>query len=234
MVSTYHGIETGRKAITYFRKGMEIAGENTTKAGNKGYSRQVVQAMTSNALSSSPVNTSHLGTGVEITSIERMRDLFLDTRKRRAVVEQTYWQTMSTGMERVDSFILGTNDIGLNNLLDHFWTSVQDVHKNPSDGAIRGFALEEADSLVQFARNLSANYGAYRDELNDDIRAMVEESNGLIDQIAVLNRGIVQTRLSGAEPNELLDKRDLLVDRLCELTGAVASRRKPGRNRPWL
>ncbi len=67
MVSTYHGIETGRRAITYFRKTMEIAGVNTTKANNEGYSRQVVNSATSSALSATPTSSSHLGTGVEET-----------------------------------------------------------------------------------------------------------------------------------------------------------------------
>ncbi|MDL2263420.1 hypothetical protein LJC31_02080 [Synergistaceae bacterium OttesenSCG-928-I11] len=222
MVSTYHGIETGRRAITYFRKSMEVAGTNTSKANTEGYSRQVVNKTASAALSTS-TNYSMLGTGVDITSIERMRDQFLDARKRRATVDQTYWQTMATGMERVDSFIVGTNDIGVNNLLDNFWTAIQDVHINPNNGAIRGFFLDEADTLVQFAYNLSATYNSYRDELNNDISAMVQEANGLIDQIALLNKGITQLVLSGAEPNELLDKRDLLVDQLCTLTGATAT-----------
>ena len=38
MVSTYHGIETGRRAIEYFRKGMEISGINTTNVKTEGYS----------------------------------------------------------------------------------------------------------------------------------------------------------------------------------------------------
>lgn len=222
MVSTYHGIETGKSAITYFRKSMEIAGINTTKANTEGYSRQVVNNTASQALSTA-TNYSQLGTGVDITSIERMRDLFLDARMRRATVEQAYWQTMSTGMQRVDSFIVNTNEIGVNNLLDNFWTSLQDVHIYPSDPAIRGYSLQMADTLVQFSANLSSAYNSYRDELNDDIRAMVEEANALIDQIVVLNKGIAQVTLAGAEPNELLDKRDLFVDQLCTLTGATAS-----------
>lgn len=222
MVSTYHGIETGRRALTYYRKGMEIAGANTSKAQQDGYSRQVVKTAASQALITTPANTSRLGAGVDITGIERMRDCFLDARMRRATVEQVYWQTVKTGMERVDSFIINTNDTGLNNLLDNFWSGLQEVHKNPSEQAIRTAFLQSADTLTMFAQDLSASYNSYRDELNDDIRAMVEDANLLIDEIAVLNKGIRDVRLSGAEPNELLDKRDLLVDHLCKLTGAVA------------
>ena len=222
MVSTYHGIETGRRAITYYRKGMEIAGINTAKAQTEGYSRQVVNSVASPALITTP-GTSRLGTGVEITNIERMRDQFLDARMRRATVEQVYWNTMETGMARVDSFIVNTNDTGLNNLLDNFWAGLQEVQKTPSDPAIRSAFLEQADTLTMFAQTLSTNYNKYRDELNNDIRAMVEDSNLIIDQIAVLNKGIRTIRLAGGEPNELLDKRDLLVDQLCKLTGATAS-----------
>ena len=223
MVSTYHGIETGRRAITYQRKGMEIAGINTSKAQNEGYSRQVVQKAASAGLLTSPVSMSRLGTGVEITGIERMRDHFLDARMRRATVEQAYWSTMETGMARVDTFIVNTNDVGLNNVLDNFWAALQEVHKNPSERDILNVFLEEASTLTDFAQSLASSYNSYRDELNDDIRAMVEDTNLLIDQIAVLNKGIRAILLSGGEPNELLDKRDLLIDRLCALTGATAS-----------
>ena len=223
MVSTYHGIETGRRAITYQRKGMEIAGINTSKAQDAGYSRQVVNKAASAALITNPASISRLGTGVEITSIERMRDHFLDARMRRATVEQTYWSTMETGMARVDTFIVNTNDVGLNNVLDNFWAALQEVHKNPSEQEILEVFLEEANMLTDFAQTLSSSYNAYRDELNDDIRAMVEDTNLLIDQIALLNKGIRTIRAAGGEPNELLDKRDLLVDKLCMLTGATAS-----------
>lgn len=223
MVSTYHGIETGRRAITYQRKGMEIAGINTSKAQDAGYSRQVVNKAASAALITTPTTMSRLGTGVEITSIERMRDHFLDARMRRATVEQTYWSTMETGMARVDTFIVNTNDVGLNNVLDNFWAALQEVHKNPSELEILNVFLEEASTLTDFSQTLASSYNSYRDELNDDIRAMVEDTNLLIDQIALLNKGIRTIRAAGGEPNELLDKRDLLVDQLCTLTGATAS-----------
>ncbi|MDR2780206.1 MAG: flagellar hook-associated protein FlgK, partial [Synergistaceae bacterium] len=223
MVSTYHGIETGRRALTYFRKGMEIAGVNTTKAGTEGYSRQVVNAAPTLGLEEKK-NISMLGTGVEITSIERMRDLYLDARMTRAEISQAYWTTLNTGVTRVENFIVSASQKGINNYLENFWTAIQDVHKSADDEAIRSYFLREADNLTVFANSLSNSYNEYRDELNSDVRSMVEDANSYIDQIAILTKAIRSVLQAGAEANELMDKRDLLAEKLCVLTGAEASR----------
>ncbi|MDR1580956.1 MAG: flagellar hook-associated protein FlgK, partial [Synergistaceae bacterium] len=223
MVSTYHGIETGRSALVYFRKGMEIAGINTSKADTEGYSRQVVKTAANPGLEEK-TNFSMLGTGVGITSIERMRDIYLDMRITRAKIEQTYWTTMSAGVSRVENFITDASEKSLNNFLDSFWTAVQNVHVYPSDPAVRSNFIEETDSLSVFINSLASTYNAYRDELNSDVKAMVREANSYIDQISVLTKAIRSVLQAGGEPNELLDKRDLLAEKLCVLTGAEASR----------
>jgi flagellar hook-associated protein 1 FlgK len=221
MVSTYHGIETGRRANEYFKKGMEIAGINVSNMSKEGYSRQVVNTQATPGLATS-VNISHLGTGIGITEIERMRDLFLDAQYRRATVEQAFWETTVNGVKRIETFIVNTNEKGLNNLLDSFWAALHEVSKRPEVGytSIANAFLQEADTLAKFANDLYSSYRSYRTELNTDIESMVEDANSYIDRIAILNEGIRKVRLAGGEPNELLDERDLLADKLIRLTGA--------------
>ncbi|MDR3281106.1 MAG: flagellar hook-associated protein FlgK [Synergistaceae bacterium] len=223
MVSTYHGVETGRRALSYFRKGMEIAGINTTKTGQEGYSRQVVNSGTTSALETG-TSYSMLGTGVEVVSIERMRDLYLEARFIRAETALSYWSTLEAGAARVEKLIVSASEKSINNYLDSFWTAIQEVHKEPDNQAIRSVFLQEADTLSAFANSLYTNYNEYRDELNSDIRGMVEDANSYMDQIAILNKAIRTVKLAGAEPNELIDRRDLLVEKLCVLTGAEASK----------
>ncbi|MCL2684563.1 MAG: hypothetical protein FWE55_04905, partial [Synergistaceae bacterium] len=224
MVSTYHGIETGRRALTYFRKGMEVAGMNTMKAKDPGYTRQIVNGAATLALSTGRPNLSMLGTGVEITSIQRMRDIYLDSRFVRAGVNQVDWAIMANGVNRVEKIIVDAGEKSLNNYLDGFWTALQDVHKYADDKAIRNYFLTSTVSLTDFANGLAQNYNQYRDELNSDVKAMVKDANSYIDQIAILNKAIRSALMAGAEPNELLDKRQLLAENLCILTGAEISR----------
>jgi len=223
MVSTYHGIETGRRAISYFRKGMEVAGMNTMKAKEPGYTRQVINSSATDALSTRP-NFSMLGTGVQILSIHRMRDIYLDSRFVRAGVNQVYWAIMGTGVNRVEKIIVDAGEKRLNNFLDDFWTSLQNVHIYPAEDGIRTSFITSTVSLTDFAKGLAIGYNQYRDELNADIKAMVKDANSYIDQIAILNKAIRSAMLAGAEPNELLDRRQLLAERLCILTGAEVSR----------
>jgi flagellar hook-associated protein 1 FlgK len=223
MVSTYHGIETGRRALSYFRKGMETASVNTSKAETEGYSRQVVNSAPTPGLEEKR-NVSMLGTGVQITSIERMRDMYLDARMTRAEVSQAYWTTLNDGVKRVENFIVSASQKGINNYLESFWTAIQDVHKYANDEAVRSYFLRETDNLTTFANSLSESYNGYRDELNSDVRGMTDDANSYIDQIAILTKAIRSVLQAGAEANELLDKRDLLAEKLCVLTGAEASR----------
>ncbi|MDR3355273.1 MAG: flagellar hook-associated protein FlgK [Synergistaceae bacterium] len=219
MVSTYHGIETGRRAVEYFKKGMETAGINISNTDKEGYSRLAVSKQASDALSTIP-KYSRLGTGVEITSIDRMRSMFLDAQMRRTTTEQAYWKTMANGVLRVEKFIVSVNQKGFNAVLDSFWTGLEEVHKAPSDSAVRNAFLLEADTLAKFTSDLSSVYDGYRAELNGNVRDLVTDANSYIDQIAVLNKAILDVRVAGGEPNSLLDRRDLLADKLVALTGA--------------
>ncbi|MDR3254728.1 MAG: flagellar hook-associated protein FlgK [Synergistaceae bacterium] len=219
MVSTYHGIETGRRANEYFKKSMELAGINVSSMNKEGYSRQVASTQASVGLISA-VNVSYLGTGVEITAIERMRNQFLDAQYRRGTVEQVYWETMTYGVKRIETFIANINEKELNTVLDDFWSALQDVHVRPYEPAIRNVFLQQADTLSKFTNDLYSAYKSYRDELNNDIKSLVDDVNGYIDQIAILDQGIKAVRVAGGEPNDLLDQRDLLADKLIRLTGA--------------
>ncbi|MDR1472368.1 MAG: hypothetical protein LBS75_07580 [Synergistaceae bacterium] len=221
MVSTYHGIESGRRSISYFRKGMELSGTNTLNILKEGYTRQVMSGTASPGLSGQG-SLSMLGAGVELEAIKRMRDAVLDARMRKSSVAQANWATMALGAARIDKFIIDQSEKGLNNYLDSFWAALEEVHKNSGDQAVSQAFLQEADSLALFSKSLCQSYVSYRDELNGDIKSMVDEANSALDQIALLNKAIHSVRQAGGDPNEVLDKRDLLVDQLCMLTGAVA------------
>ena len=219
MVSTYHGIETGRRALEYFRKGMELAGTNTQNTLKEGYSRQTLKAEASPGFSSAS-SASYLGTGIHITEVARMRDMFLDAQMRRAETDQVYWKTMADGAKHVERLIVNTNDKGFSVMIDSFWSGLQGICKNPSDKSVRNAFLQESASLTNYVTSLSSSYKTFRSELNGDVKALVEDANVIIDRIAVISKSISASRAAGAEPNDLLDQRDLLADKLCKMTGA--------------
>jgi flagellar hook-associated protein 1 FlgK len=77
--------------------------------------------------------------------------------------------------------------------------------------------VEKTKNLTVYLGQLVRNYDEYRTSLNREIDLMVDEANTLIDQIAGINTTIRQVQGVGGNPNDLMDKRDLLVDKLSKL-----------------
>ena len=85
MVSTFHGLELGKRGLMTGQANIATTGHNMANANTKGYSRQQVNATTTPSLdmwTSGQINPGQLGSGVSIDSITRVRDHFLDRQFR--------------------------------------------------------------------------------------------------------------------------------------------------------
>ena len=61
--------------------------------------------------------------------------------------------------------------------------------------------------------------------INSDIESTVRQVNDYSRQIAAVNIEIVKSKANGDNPNDLLDRRDLLVDKLSKLIDISTDRR---------
>jgi flagellar hook-associated protein 1 FlgK len=77
--------------------------------------------------------------------------------------------------------------------------------------------LETGKALVDGIHSRYLGLKSVRDMLEGDIQGSVTQVNELTKQIADLNKQIVKSQALGDNPNDLLDRRDLLVGRLSSL-----------------
>jgi flagellar hook-associated protein 1 FlgK len=79
--------------------------------------------------------------------------------------------------------------------------------------------LSESESLIFRFQNLDSQLDSMRGEINGNLENIVTEINGLSSAIADANRGVVDAIAlgNGAAPNDLLDERDGLINKLSEL-----------------
>ncbi len=224
-MSTFSGLEMGKRALQYYRQGMETAGHNISNADVDGFSRQRVEVSTTAPYAdvglSNPWTAGQLGTGVKVDAIVRIRDAFLDAQYIEETSVQGYWETLEEALDYAELFVNEplTNEEGgtFKTALDSLWSSLQELAKRPDDTSVRDALLEESQSLTTYLNQLSTNYSQYRDSLNEDLALKVEEANTYIDQIAALNVTIKEVQGTGGNPNDLLDRRDLLVEKLAGL-----------------
>ncbi|MBC7293336.1 MAG: hypothetical protein H5T84_04360, partial [Thermoleophilia bacterium] len=79
---------------------------------------------------------------------------------------------------------------------------------------MRTTVIETAQALAEALRHTHAQLTTIRNDLNALIGLKVDEVNTLARQIADLNKQIVTIKAAGMSPNDLLDRRDLLLDEL--------------------
>ncbi len=218
MLNSFFGLEMGRRALDYFRRGMETAGHNISNADVEGYSRQRVEPSTTDPFTvpafNRPAIPGQIGTGVKVDAITRLRDAFLDIQFREETTVKGYWEQIDRALTTLEVYVNEPGGKGLKTSLDEYWTSLQELHKRPDSSAVREEIVEKTKNLTVYLDQLVQNYDEYRVAMNREVKLMVEESNTLIDQIAALNVTIAQVEGTGGNPNDLMDRRDLLVEKL--------------------
>lgn len=221
MLSSFFGLEMGRRALDYFRRGMETAGHNISNADVEGYSRQRVQASSTDPFTepglSRPALPGQIGTGVQVDAIVRLRDAFLDMQYQEESTVLGYWERIEQVLNHIELFVNEPAGKGFAAAIDDYWAALQEAHKRPDSASVREDLVQKTITLTTFLDQLATNYDQYRAALNQDLKLKVEEANNYIDQIAALNKTISEVQGVGGNPNDLLDRRDLLVEKLCKL-----------------
>jgi flagellar hook-associated protein 1 FlgK len=206
---------TAASGLQVFQRAISVAGHNINNANTEGYTRQRVELGTRPP---SFTGQGFIGNGVQVESIDRLFDQFAVERLRDTTSSSSQYDTLSLFSARVSN-LLGDSKAGLNPGLESFFNAVQEVANDPSSIPARQLLLSEADSLVGRFHGLDSQLGSLRDEINGNVGNLVNEINGLSAAIADTNRNIVDAsgQGSGQAPNDLLDKRDNLVNKLSEL-----------------
>jgi flagellar hook-associated protein 1 FlgK len=119
------------------------------------------------------------------------------------------------------------DEVSVRTTMDKFWQSWQELSLNPESTANRQAVVERGKSLINSIRNRDTALTGIGNLLNGDIEANVEQLNDMANQIAALNSEIVRSRAMGDNPNDLLDRRDLLVEKLSKIANVTTDQRDP-------
>ncbi len=232
MPSVFFALDLARRAFQVQQRAMEVTSHNVANANTPGFSRQVVELAASDpymlpSLAHNPA-AGQVGTGVEVASIRRQRDTFLDQQIRYEDADLGYWETVRSTFSQVEVVLNEPSGAGLSQLLGRFWNAWQDLANNPQDAAVRASVVEEGENLATAFNRLSQQLSTIRRDVDAQVRLKVQEINSLATRIAALNVQITRVQGGGTEPSDLLDQRDLLLDQLHRLTGAVVSDARAG------
>ena len=231
MGSTFSGIELGKRSIMAQTDAITTAGHNIANANTEGYSRQRVQIKEFDPLYRPDMTRAErpgqIGQGVDVQSITRVRDELLDKRIVAQANQETYWQTRSDYYTMLEQIYNEPDDISVRFNMDKFWESWQELSVNPESKAARQAVVTRGQTLTESINQRWESLKGVSDLVDGDIEATVKQVNDLARQIADLNASIVESKGVGDSPNDLLDRRDLLVDKLSQLVNVTVDHRDP-------
>ena len=229
MGSTFSGIELGKRSIMAHTDAITTAGHNISNANTEGYSRQRVQLKEFDPLYKPdlerPERPGMIGQGIDVQSVERVRDEMLDNRITESQHSESYWETRSNYYTMIEQIYNEPDDVSIRSNMDKFWQSWQELSVHPESQAARQAVVSRGDSLVDSINSKWENLMGVGNLINSDIEATVRQVNDYANQIAAINGEIVRSRAMGDNPNDLLDRRDLLIDKLSKLANITTDRR---------
>lgn len=231
MSGTFAGIEIGKRSLMAHNVQIQTAGHNISNADTEGYSRQRVTVAAMDPLDRPDLERAELpgqlGQGTVVQSVTRVRDELLDNRIFAQTNLESYWNTRDTYYSMIEPIYNEPDEISVRTNMDKFWQAWQELSNDPGSDACRQAVVTRAESLANSIQQNNKSLLAIQQQVNGDIDASVKQVNDITRQIADVNTEIVRVMGMGDNPNDLMDRRDLLVERLGNLINVTVVRSDP-------
>jgi flagellar hook-associated protein 1 FlgK len=228
-ISSFYGLQTSLRGLLAQQRALDTTGHNIANAGTQGYSRQEAVLTATPALQIPSGTASgapaHLGSGVDVQSFRRIRDGFIDLQYRAQNTNLQDWTARSTALDQAEAALAEPGDNGINTQLSKFWDAWSDLSnaQAPDDQAAKQALVEQAQSLGDAFATVRTQLSLVQQQTKAQYDDLTRPASGTdpggeiaqtASELAQLNDTIKRFITVGDTPNDLLDRRDLLLDKL--------------------
>lgn len=205
----------GTSGLLAYQRALTTTSHNISNVNTEGFSRQRTGLATRIP---EYIGVGYAGSGVKVSDVSRNYDAFLTDQLRVQTANNERYSAFSALANQIDNMLADQN-AGLGPMMDTFFAATQGVADNPNSIPARQVMLSSAESLADRFHYLDGQLRDLNSRVNQQLDAAVYEVNTLASGIAQLNEEIARARgaAAGADPNDLLDSRDLLLTKLSKL-----------------
>lgn len=225
MTSAFFGLQTSLRGLLAQQQAIDVTGHNIANANTAGYSRQeaVLEPTAPYLIPANSINNGHgaqLGSGVDVAAIRRVRDQFLDLQYRAQQMNLGDATARTTSLDQAEMAFNEPGDDGIQAQLSRFWDAWSAVANAPEDAGARAALVTNAQTLTSTFRAVSDQLSTVAQQAQDEYDSITGPNGDVANmavQLAGLNRAIGDAVFRGQQPNDLMDQRDALIDRLSQL-----------------
>lgn len=225
----FASFEIPKSGLMVNQRGLDVTGHNIANVNTSGYTRQ--QAM----ITSGPVQNENsrfgiyqLGLGADIQEVRQIRHSFLDNIYRQESTTLGYWESRNKTFQDVQAILGEPMGAGLQNVMNQFWDSWQELSKQPDSLTVRALVRQRGEALAHQVNHMGEQLDKQQNDLNAEIRVRIDEVNQITEKIAGLNVEIMKNEVGGDEANDLRDQRNTAVDRLSKLCNVEVTEMQDG------
>lgn len=218
MSSLAASLSTALSGLAAEQGALEATTNNVANVDTPGYTREVPVFVTKDPV---VIGSLTVGTGVDLQSIESIRDSILESQIQQETQTQGQLSALVSALSEAQTgFASSTGDIGT--AISKFFDSVNQLSTNPADLSLRQGMLTAAGNVASAFNVASSNMAAQRTNLDTSVVQTVGQINQLTSQIAQLNAQISRLQNAGQSPGTFLDQRTQLMDQLSSLIDVSA------------
>lgn len=226
MVSLLSSLNMTANTLSVNEKAISVVSHNVANMNTEGYHKQRVNLVTRNiagAIGDSVYNQANANGGVKIANIMRYNDEYLNNYYRDQLSDKSLLEQQLGNLKELADIFNDLDGTGIDAALSDFYESLNNLHEYPASSTARTNFIERAKTLVSTLNTKSIQLGeltstALGDGVhpetleNSKIYVQYRELNNSLEELASVNKALQTTQTGTLTANNLLDKRDLILN----------------------
>jgi len=230
-IPTLQGLQTALSGLLAEQQALDVTGNNIANANTEGYTRESATLQSNLPITIPATNPTtgqgaQLGTGVSVANIARVRNTYLDAQYRAQNSALSGASTQSEELAQAQSAFNEPSSAAIASQLSTFWNAWSNLADSPTSEAAKQAVVAAGEQLATTFNELSAQLSTIAGQAGEQYKALTGaggEVEDIATQIAQLNGQIKLAEEAGQQPNDMLDRRDLLLDKLSGLANVTVT-----------
>jgi len=200
---------------------LNVVSNNVSNLNTPGYARRVVNEST--------LSAGGQLAGVDIASVERVTNQFLQQEQLAAGSSSSQYDTMANLFSQLNGLLGGPGDNqSLSTQLTNVASAFATASQAPTSSASQTGVLNALTGLASTFSNVSGTISSLQNQVDQQAVNSVGSTNTLIQQIYQLNTQIKTATATGDQASALLDQRDTALTNLAQVMGIQTTTNSDG------
>ncbi|HPG37932.1 MAG TPA: flagellar hook-associated protein FlgK [bacterium] len=218
-------LEIGKSSLFAHQTAINLTGQNIANVETEGYTRKIPIFTPSVTLLGDKFN---LGSGVDITAIQRTRDRYIDSQLSFQNQTLSYWKTMDAKHEILEQIFEEPSSTGLGTIMNDFFNSWNELANNPENPSMRDNVIYKGDALAKKINFIENRLTNLQGEISLEMSQEIDKFNAYAEQIVEINRKLAYVNKEGGGVSNLMDERDKLLAKMDEIADITVSENDDG------